>query len=66
MNCFLFVILYGGLKLTTDSPWIKYEDMDFSEIDAIKAEKAAIKGDFGALRKRTPWWRVVLEKFLDQ
>ncbi|KAH8898845.1 hypothetical protein GQ53DRAFT_742029 [Thozetella sp. PMI_491] len=38
--CFIVPALYIILKITTKSPWIKYEDMDFSEMEAIRTERA--------------------------
>ncbi|KAF9024819.1 hypothetical protein BDZ89DRAFT_1162030 [Hymenopellis radicata] len=65
INCFIFIALYIVLKLTIEAPWVSYEDMDFSEMEVTRAEKKAME-EAQALKHEVPWWRRLLEKFLDQ
>lgn len=65
INCFIFVALYLGLKVTIDSPWISYDKMDFSEMDAIRMEKKALE-EAEADHPKMPWWRRIIEKLLDE
>lgn len=44
---------------------MSYEDMDFSEMEVIRAEKKAMEED-QALKPKIPWWRRLLEISLDQ
>ena len=61
----MFIALYAGMKLTIDSPWIAYKNMDFSEMEAIRMEKKA-KEETDAMKKKMPWWRSVIEKLIDE
>ncbi|KAF9021949.1 hypothetical protein BDZ89DRAFT_1137683 [Hymenopellis radicata] len=63
INCFIFLALYVALKFTIKSPWISYEDMDFSQMEAIKAEKKAQELDTDS--SKVPWWRRIIEKLFD-
>jgi len=69
INCFIFIAIYLIAKLyfNKSSPWVSYADMDFSEMDAIREEKAAaLAQEENKLSHKMPWWRVVLEKFIDE
>jgi amino acid transporter len=61
--CFVVPTLYAILKITMKAPWVKYEDMDFSEMDAIREEKAL--RDATATPPRG-LWRRILEKVVDE
>lgn len=61
--CFVFPVLYVVLKFTIKSPWQKYEDMVFSEMDAIRTE-AAIKAARPV--KMMSLWRKVVEMVTDE
>ncbi|KAI5831862.1 hypothetical protein K523DRAFT_414646 [Schizophyllum commune Tattone D] len=65
INCFLFVALYIALKATINSPWVGYDDMDFSEFDAIR-EEAKFREVQASLERRVPLWRRIFEKVADQ
>ena len=65
INCFLFVALYIALKATIKSPWVGYDDMDFSEFEAIR-EEAKFREAQTSLERRVPLWRRIFEKVADQ
>jgi amino acid transporter len=61
--CFVVPALYIVLKVTTKSPWIKYDMMDFSEIPAILAERAYKAAQ---PQKNRSLWRKLIEKTVDE
>ncbi|KAL3418558.1 amino acid permease [Phlyctema vagabunda] len=61
--CFVCPALYIVLKLTIKSPWQSYENMDFSEMDAIREERAYKEAH---PKKKLPLWRSIVEKFADE
>ncbi|TRM67070.1 amino acid permease/ SLC12A domain-containing protein [Schizophyllum amplum] len=65
INCFMCIGLYVVLKLTIKSPWIGYEEMDFSEMKAIR-EEARFREAQAEMKGHAPGWRRFLEKFVDE
>lgn len=63
ISCFVCMALYAVLKFTIKSPWQTYEMMDFSEIDAIREERAYGQKD---PKREMPFWRRIVEKFVDE
>ncbi|KAL1745982.1 amino acid permease/ SLC12A domain-containing protein [Schizophyllum fasciatum] len=57
--------LYLSLKVYLKSPWIGYEDMDFSEMDAIR-EEARFHKARAWQAGHVPVWRRLFEKVADQ
>jgi yeast amino acid transporter len=61
--CFVFPVLYVVLKFTIKSPWQSYENMEFSEMEAIRTE-AALKAAMP--KKKTSLWRKWVERVTDE
>lgn len=60
---FVVIAAYVTLKLTIKSPWVTYDMMAFTEMDAIRTE-AAIKA--AAPVKKQSFWRRMLENAIDE
>lgn len=61
--CFLVPVLYVVLKVMTKSPWISYANMDFSDMEAVRAE-AAVRASME--KTNVKWWRKLVEKVVDE
>ncbi|KAH8896890.1 hypothetical protein GQ53DRAFT_680622 [Thozetella sp. PMI_491] len=61
--CFAVPVIYVVLKVTLKSPWISYADMDFSDMDAVRAERFLRET---APPKKTSLWRKFVEKVADE
>lgn len=65
INCFILIALYVILKITLKSPWISTDEMDFSEIDAIREERRLDENLVVDPMKRRSFGRRLLNKVLD-
>lgn len=64
---FIAIYIIAKLYMKKSSPWVSYADMDFSEIDAIRGEKAAAAAHrANDIVVKMPWWRRLVEKFFDE
>ncbi|RDW82617.1 hypothetical protein BP6252_03729 [Coleophoma cylindrospora] len=61
--CFVVPALYIVLKFTIKSPWQTYDMMDFSEMEAIREERVYNEAH---PKRRSPFWRRMMEKFADE
>jgi amino acid transporter len=66
INCFVIIVLYVVLKFTIKSPFIKTDEMDFSEIEAIREERRMNEDQVVDKFTKRSFGRRIIEKIFDE